>query len=200
VGELPVELAGDVPLEAAPDFSWGLSLGGAPGDVGAGAGAAAYPGDGDGAAGAVKGPVAAAVEPVPYCSAAAGRDGAGAAERGKCGLAAAPPGVGEAHDGLRGADRPDAIAAGEPGSEILDDGQQLGAVVLELVPGLVQRQRQAGDLGLPDGLLTAGARGQVPPGQGGKTPFGQGLACALAVGIVTGAAARLLTLRFSDQA
>src|SRR5262249_27067832 len=39
-GELPVEFAGDVALEAAADLSRGLSLGGAPGDVGAGAGAA----------------------------------------------------------------------------------------------------------------------------------------------------------------
>jgi hypothetical protein len=30
--------AGDVSLQAAADFAWGLSFGGAPGDVGAGAG------------------------------------------------------------------------------------------------------------------------------------------------------------------
>src|SRR5438067_9104426 len=51
--------------------------GGAAGDVGAGADAAAHPGDRDGAAGPVQGPVTAAVEPVPHCSAAAGRDQAG---------------------------------------------------------------------------------------------------------------------------
>jgi hypothetical protein len=33
VGELPVELAGDVSLEAAADFSWGFAFGGAPGEM-----------------------------------------------------------------------------------------------------------------------------------------------------------------------
>jgi hypothetical protein len=37
------------------------------------------------------------------------------------GLAAAPAGVGEAHDGLGGADRPDAEAAGQAGSDVIDD-------------------------------------------------------------------------------
>jgi hypothetical protein len=37
-GELSVEFAGDVSLEAAADLPGGLSLGGAPGDVGAGRG------------------------------------------------------------------------------------------------------------------------------------------------------------------
>jgi hypothetical protein len=82
-GELPVEFAGNVSLEAAADFPGGLSLGGAPGDVGAGAGAAADPGDRDGVDGAVQRPVAAAVEPVPDGAAAAGRDGAGAAGGGE---------------------------------------------------------------------------------------------------------------------
>ena len=78
-GEVPVELAGDVALEAAADLTGGLSLGGAPGDVGAGPGAAAHPGQRDGVNGAVQGPVPAAVEPVPDGLAAAGRDRAGAA-------------------------------------------------------------------------------------------------------------------------
>src|SRR4051794_3169923 len=81
-GELPVELAGDVSLDAAADFPGGLSFGGAPGDVGAGSGAAADPADGDGVDGAVEGAVAAAVEPVPDGSAAAGRDRAGAGQGG----------------------------------------------------------------------------------------------------------------------
>src|SRR5215469_14453151 len=79
-GELAVELAGDVALEAASALPGGLSPGGAPGDVGAGPRAAAHPDQGDGAAGAVQRPVAAAVEPVPGGHAAAGRDRAGAAE------------------------------------------------------------------------------------------------------------------------
>src|SRR5690348_13724095 len=82
-GELPVELAGDVALEAAADFPRGLSFGGAPGDVGAGARAAAHPDQRDGVDSAVERAVAAAVEPVPGGSAAAGRDRAGAAERGE---------------------------------------------------------------------------------------------------------------------
>jgi len=72
-GELPVEFAGDVALEAAADFPCRLSLGGAPGDVGAGAGAAADPGHCDGVDGAVEGAVAAAVEPVPDGLAATAR-------------------------------------------------------------------------------------------------------------------------------
>jgi hypothetical protein len=102
-------------VEAAADFPGGLAFGGAPGDVGAGAGAAAHPGQRDGVDGAVEGPVCAAVEPVPDGAAAAGREGAGAAEGGERGLAAAPARMGEADDGLRGADRPDAVAAGEAG-------------------------------------------------------------------------------------
>ncbi len=133
---MPVELAGDVALEAAADFPGGLSFRGAPGYVGEGAGAAAHPGDRDGVDGPVQGPVAAAVEPVPDGLAAAGRDRADAAEGGERGFAAAPAGVGEAHDGLRGADRPDAEPAGQAGGDVVDDGQQLGMVVLELVPGL----------------------------------------------------------------
>src|SRR6266516_7473897 len=63
VGELPVELAGDVALESSADFPGGLSLGGAPGDVGAGAGAAAHPDQRDGVDSAVQRPVADPVEP-----------------------------------------------------------------------------------------------------------------------------------------
>ena len=49
-----------------------------------------------------------------------------------CGVAIAA----EADDGLRGADRPDAEPAGEAGNDVLGNGQQLGAVVLELEPCL----------------------------------------------------------------
>jgi hypothetical protein len=105
-----------------------------PGDVGAGARAAAHPGQCDGVDGAVEGAVAAGVEPVPDGTAAAGREGAGAAQRGERGFAAAAAGVGEAHDGLGGADRADPVAAGQAGGDVLDNGQQLGAVVVELSP------------------------------------------------------------------
>jgi hypothetical protein len=61
--------------------------------------------------------------------------------------------VGEADDGLGGADRADAVAAGQAGGEVVGDGLQLGAVVLELLPGL--------DLGLADGVLAAGVGGDL---------------------------------------
>jgi hypothetical protein len=64
---------------------------------------------------------------------------------------------------LRHADRADAEPAGEPGSDVLNDDQQLGAVVLQPMPGLSQRERQASDLGPPDGLLAAGIRRHLAP-------------------------------------
>jgi hypothetical protein len=102
------------------------------------------------------------------------------------GLAAAPAGVGEAHDGLGGADRPDAEAAGQAGSDVIDDGQQLDPVVLELAPGLAEGERQAADLGLADGLLAAGLSGQVPAGERGQGPARQGPAGRPAVGVIAG--------------
>ena len=68
------------------------------------------------------------LSPVPDRSAAAGRHGAGAAEGGEYGFATAAAGVGEGDDGLRGADRPDAIAAGQAGGDVIPDGQQVEPV------------------------------------------------------------------------
>jgi hypothetical protein len=99
--------------------------------------------------------------------------------------------MGEAHDGLGGADWPDAVAAGEAGGDVLDDGKRLGAVVFELVPGLVERAGEAADLGVADGLLAAGSSGQFAPGQGGKGRLTQGLAGGPAVGVVPGRGAFL---------
>jgi hypothetical protein len=45
-----------------------------------------------------------------------------------------------------------------------ENGQQLGMVVLELDPGLAKPDRQAADLSLADGLLSAGMRRQFAPG------------------------------------
>jgi len=103
-GELAVELAGDVPLEAAADLPGRLSLSGAPGHVSAGAGTAAHPGDRDGVDGPVEGTVAAAVEPVPDGLATAGWDWASAAEGGEGSFATAAAGAGEADAALGGAD------------------------------------------------------------------------------------------------
>ena len=88
--------------------------------------------------------------------------------------------------GLRGADRADAEAAGQPGSDVIDDGQQLDPVVLELAPGLAEGERQAADLGLADGLLAAGLSGQVPAGERGQGPARQGPAGRPAVGVIAG--------------
>ena len=52
-----------------------------------------------------------------------------------------------------------------PGAMSPGDGQQLGAVVLQLPPGLGERERRAADPGLPDGLLTAGRSRQLTPGR-----------------------------------
>lgn len=46
---------------------------------------------------------------------------------------AAAAGVGEAHDGLCGAERPGTVAAGQAESDVTDDGQQLLAVGFELL-------------------------------------------------------------------
>ena len=103
-------------------------------------------------------------------------------------------------------DRSNSTAVGQPGSsrvdgaaksaaslpasrgrgDVLDDGEQLGAVVLELPPGLAERFGQAADLGLADGLLAAGLSGQVPAGQRGKGLTGRGGAGSAAVGVVAG--------------
>ncbi len=134
-GECAVELAGDVALEAPADFAGAHAFGGAPGDVGAGLGAAAHAGQGDGVQGPVQRPVAGAVEPVPDGAAAAGGQRAGAGERRERCVVAAPAGVGEADYGLCGADRSDTGAFGEAGDEFVDDGLQLGPVVLQLAVG-----------------------------------------------------------------
>jgi hypothetical protein len=73
---------------------------------------------GDDVGGAVECPVAASVEPVASDLAAGGLDRPGAGEPGEGGVVAAASGVEERHDGLGGADRADAGAAGQPGSQL----------------------------------------------------------------------------------
>jgi hypothetical protein len=72
-----------------------------------------------------------------------------------------------------------------PGDGV-DDGQQPGMAAGELVPGLVQRGREAADPGLAGGLLAPGIGGQLAPGQGGQGPLGEGVAGGPAVGVVPG--------------
>jgi hypothetical protein len=50
---------------------------------------------------------------------------------------------------------------------------------------LGQRHCEAADLGVADGLLAAGASGQVAPGQARKGRVAQGLAGSPAIGVVT---------------
>src|SRR5689334_11934729 len=58
--------------------------------------------------------------------------------------------------------------AGQAGSDVIDDVQQLYPVVLELAPGLAEGERQAADLGLADGLLATGLSGQIPADERGQ--------------------------------
>src|SRR5207244_2731705 len=82
-----VGLAGDVALEAAEDFASVESVGFSFGGVGAGAWVVAEAADGDHVEGAVGLAVAAVVEPVTGCAAAAGLDRGGGAELGEGGFA-----------------------------------------------------------------------------------------------------------------
>src|SRR5215471_13695830 len=62
--QVGVDLAGDVPLEAADDLLLGQAFFAAPVDVGAGGRVGAHPGDDDPVEGVVSLPVAAGVEPI----------------------------------------------------------------------------------------------------------------------------------------
>ena len=73
-----------------------------------------------------------------------------------------------------------------PGSDVPGDGQQLAAVVLELLSALAERERQAAHLSLPDGLLTAGVNRELTVGERGQGPARQGRAGGAAVGVVPG--------------
>jgi hypothetical protein len=95
VGQGPVELTGDVSLQAASDLLWPFALGSASGDLGPGGRAFAHPGRGDDVDGFVERAIAAAVEPVPHGSSAAGLQGADAAEGSKCGVVSDRPGWGK---------------------------------------------------------------------------------------------------------
>ena len=107
----PVDLAGDVALDAADGFASGAALGGAPVEVVAGALFAACAGQGDAVEGGVGAAVAAAVESVPSGFAGGCLDRADAAEGGEGGFAVQPVGVVAGGDEQsRGAVRADAVA------------------------------------------------------------------------------------------
>jgi hypothetical protein len=136
--------------------------------------------------GAVECAIAATVEPVPDGLTAAGRDRVGATEGGERGLVAAPARVGEAHDGLGGADGPDPVPAGQTGSDVINDGQQLGTILRQLTPDLAQREGETTNFGLPHDLIATGTSGGFALGQSGKHGLGQGAAGDLAVDVVPG--------------
>src|SRR5919112_1821561 len=184
--ELPVELAGDVALEATADLSRGLSLCSASLDVGPGSGTASYSGRGDGVDGAVQRPVTTAVEPMPDDPAATGWDGVVAAQGGARGFVAAAAWVGEADHGLGGTDRSDTVPVDETGSDVGHDGQQLSAIDLELAPGLLQREREPLDLSMTHGMVAAGRGRQLTAAQVRQGRGGQRAACRPTVGVVAG--------------
>src|SRR6266516_2240963 len=106
-------MAGEVALDAAAYFLAGLAFGAAALDVGQGGRVIAHPGDGDDVQGPVELAVAEANEPVPAGAAGGHRDRRRSRQHGERCLAADPPGVGPGQQDLRGAERADAVLAGD---------------------------------------------------------------------------------------
>jgi uncharacterized low-complexity protein len=106
--------------------------------------------------GSVQRPVTAAVEPVPHSLSAAGRHRAGPGQCGEGGVAADAPDVGEGHDDLCRADRPDTGTVGESGCELVDQVLQLTPVVLEHFRGVTYGARESADLAVPHRLSPVG--------------------------------------------
>ena len=114
--EVGVDLAGDVPFQAADDLCLGQAFGGAPFDVGAGRGVGAHPGYHDPPQGVVGLPVAGGVEAVPFGLAGGGRDRGGGAQVGPGGFGAKPFGVVPGGDQeQRGGVRADAVQGDQAG-------------------------------------------------------------------------------------
>ena len=93
MAEVGVDLAGDVPFEAADDLFLRQAFGGAPFDVGAGRRVGAHPGDHDPPQGVVGLPVPGRVEAPPDGLAGGGRDRGGGAQVRPGGLGAKTLGV-----------------------------------------------------------------------------------------------------------
>jgi hypothetical protein len=110
---------------------------------------------------------------MPDCSAAAGRQWTGARQRGERGVASAPSGVGERHDGLSCGDRADAAALGQPGSHLVDDGLQLGPVGPQRVTPCPHGKSQASDLAVPHRLFAAGLAWLPAPRHGQEHRIGE---------------------------
>jgi hypothetical protein len=105
--------------------------------------------------GFVQCPVPTPIEPVAGGLAAGGLDRAGPGELGEGGVAAAASGVGERDDGLGGADGADSGLAEQPGSQVVDNRGQLGAVGGKRAGGLASCEGEAADLAVAYGLLAA---------------------------------------------
>jgi hypothetical protein len=55
-----------------------------------------------------------------------------------------------------------------PENDVIDDGRPLGAVVVELLPGLAQGQCRATDLGLADSMLRPRTRKEMATRDAGR--------------------------------
>jgi hypothetical protein len=134
-GEVGVDLAGDVALEAADDLAFAEAFGGAAGDVVAGGLVVSHPDDGDDVEGAVGGAVAASAEAVAAGgSAAAGRLGCDAAELGEgCFVADAGGVVAGGDEELAGDLDADSVQFDEVGCGGLDDRFDLPVEGLDLL-------------------------------------------------------------------
>ena len=136
--EEAVEVAGDVPFEAASGFSGGFSLADAFGYVGPGFGAVPSAGDSDGVDGAVELAVAVAAEPVagllPPKTLGGVRRRPGERRRLRCGIGL---GVTRRCIHLRGGDRPDPVLLeqlGSCGCDQFGDGRfQFGYLIVARV-------------------------------------------------------------------
>jgi hypothetical protein len=138
-GQVGVDLAGDVALEAADDLTFAQSFGGASFDVVAGGLVVAHPDDGDDVQRAVRGTVAAAAEPVPASGAtAAGGLRCDAAALGEGSLAVDPVGVVAGGDQeLAGDLDADAVQFEQLGGSSAGKGLDLLVEALDLVVELL---------------------------------------------------------------
>lgn len=185
-GQRPVELAGDVSLQTAADLLRPLALGGASSDVGPGGRAVAHAGRGDDVDGLVERTGAAAVEPVSHGPTAAGFQRADPAQCGEGGVVSTSTGVGEGHDDLGSAHRPDPRTGGHPGDEVLDNGGQLRAVGPQHRSGVAQCEREPTHLGLPNRVSTIGVAPRAATDEAGERGGGESGAGELPVGVVAG--------------
>jgi len=173
---VPVDLAGEVPLERASDLAEGASLGGALVNIGAGVGVHSHAGHDGHVECPVEPAVAATVDAVADGVAGGGGDRVDAREARECCLGADAPRVGPCGVCDSGCDRSDARlveqACGGAGGE---QGSHLPGEVAQLLVGCADTLGQADGLGTCDTdgeFLGAGA----PGCDGGDVTGGEGAA------------------------